>query len=68
VKGKVITTFVGFLPADDPQVSIIVVLDEPAGAPLSGRVAAPLFQKIADQTMRYLTQKDLFVQRPASHD
>ncbi|MBI1926561.1 penicillin-binding protein 2, partial [Candidatus Poribacteria bacterium] len=67
VKGKVITTFVGFLPADDPQVSIIVVLDEPAGAPLSGRVAAPLFQKIADQTMRYLTQKDLFVQRPTGN-
>jgi cell division protein FtsI (penicillin-binding protein 3) len=62
VKGKVVTTFAGFLPADDPLISIIVVLDEPAGAPLSSRVAAPIFQKIADQAMRYLTQKDLFAQ------
>ena len=63
VKGKVITSFAGFLPAEDPLVSIIVVVDEPAGAPLSSRVAAPIFREIANPVMRYLTQKDLFAQR-----
>ena len=63
VKGKVVNTFAGFLPADDPLISIIVVVDEPAGAPLSSHVTAPIFQKIANQAMRYLAQKALFAQR-----
>ena len=63
VDGKVITSFAGFLPAEDPLISIIVVVDEPAGAPLSSRVAAPIFREIANPVMRYLTQKDLFAQR-----
>ncbi len=62
VKGKVVNTFAGFLPAEDPLISIIAVVDEPAGAPLSSHVTAPIFQKIADQAMRYLSQKNLFAQ------
>ena len=57
VRGKEITTFAGFLPAEDPQVSIIIVVDEPVGARFSNQVAAPIFQRIADQTMRYLNQQ-----------
>ena len=63
VEGKVVTTFAGFLPAEDALLSIIVVVDEPAGAPLSSRVTAPIFQKIASEAMHYLSQKDLFVQK-----
>ena len=55
VKGKVIASFAGFLPAGAPLISIIVVIDEPQGAPLSTQVAAPVFQQIANQTVRYLT-------------
>jgi cell division protein FtsI/penicillin-binding protein 2 len=62
VKDKVVTTFIGFLPADDPGVSIIVVVDEPAGGPLSSRVTAPIFQKIASETIAYLNQTDVFAQ------
>ena len=62
VDGKVATTFIGFLPADDPAVSIIVVVDEPAGAPLSSRVTTPIFQKIASETIAYLNQTDVFAQ------
>ena len=63
VEGKVVTSFAGFLPAEDALLSIIVVVDEPAGAPLSSRVTAPMFQKIASEAMRYLSQKSLFVQK-----
>ena len=55
VTGKVIASFAGFLPAEAPLISIIVVIDEPQGAPLSTQVAAPVFQQIANQTVRYLT-------------
>ena len=62
VEGKVTATFAGFLPAEDALLSIIVVVDEPADAPLSSRVTAPIFQKIASEAMRYLSQKNIFVQ------
>ena len=65
VEGKVGATFAGFLPAEDALLSIIVVVDEPAGAPLSSRVTAPMFQRIASEAMRYLSQKNLFVQESA---
>ena len=62
VEGKVAATFAGFLPAEDALLSIIVVVDEPVNALLSSRVTAPIFQKIASEAMRYLSQKNLFVQ------
>ncbi len=58
--GKETMSFMGFLPADNPQISILVMLDEPTGARFSGQIAAPLFQKVAEQTMRYLKQTDFF--------
>ena len=67
VEGKVVATFAGFLPAEDPLLSIIVVVDEPTGAPLSSHVTAPIFQRIANQAMRYLSQKNLFVQTSTAH-
>jgi len=51
---KYIASFVGFLPAENPAVSIIVVADEPRGAHYGGTVCAPYFREISDQTMRYL--------------
>jgi cell division protein FtsI (penicillin-binding protein 3) len=47
-------SFVGFLPAEAPQIGIIVVIDEPQPVHTGGRVAAPVFKKIASQTIRYL--------------
>ena len=58
--GKEIMSFMGFLPAENPMVSIIVMLDEPKGARFSGQIAGPLFQQIAAQTMQYLKQTEFF--------
>jgi cell division protein FtsI/penicillin-binding protein 2 len=49
-----IATFVGFLPAEDPQISIIVVVDEPQPEHTGGLVSAPVFRDIAEQAVRYL--------------
>jgi len=43
-----------FLPAEDPRLSILVVLDEPKDHYYGGRVAAPVFQKIATQSLAHL--------------
>jgi cell division protein FtsI (penicillin-binding protein 3) len=51
---KYIASFVGVVPAEDPRLAIIVVLDEPQGAHLGGAVAAPVFKDIAVEALRYL--------------
>ncbi|MGE0028385.1 MAG: peptidoglycan D,D-transpeptidase FtsI family protein [Thermoleophilia bacterium] len=51
------SSFVGYAPADDPQLLIAVVVDEPTGIYYGGDVAAPAFEKIAEfslQNMRIL--------------
>ncbi|HET9609775.1 MAG TPA: penicillin-binding protein 2 [Acidimicrobiales bacterium] len=49
-----IATFAGFLPADDPEVSIIVVIDEPTTSVYASQVAAPAFAEIARHAVRTL--------------
>ena len=52
---KYIASFVGFLPVENPAISIIVVADEPTqDGYYGGTVCAPYFHEIADQTVRYL--------------
>lgn len=52
-----VATFGGFLPADDPAVSILVVIDEPQGyeSEISGgKAAAPLFAKLSRYALQHL--------------
>ena len=52
---KRVSSFVGFLPADRPEVAIAVVVDSPtAGSKYGGIAAAPAFASIGAFTMRYL--------------
>lgn len=50
-----ISSFVGFLPADRPEIAITVTIDSPTiGSSYGGIVAAPVFSEIGAFTMRYL--------------
>lgn len=56
-EGGTVASFIGFLPASKtvkPRVVIHVVVDHPHGAQFGAEVAAPAFQKIAVQVMKYL--------------
>jgi cell division protein FtsI/penicillin-binding protein 2 len=53
-KQKYVSSFVGFVPADNPRLAIIVVIYEPKGQIYGGVVAAPVFRDIADQSLSYL--------------
>ena len=48
---KYVASFVGFAPVQNPEVVIIVVIDEPAGSHHGGDVAAPVFREIAEQIL-----------------
>jgi len=47
-------SFVGFVPAEQPKLAILVVVDEPKTSPYGGVVAAPAFSAIAKQSLCYL--------------
>jgi cell division protein FtsI (penicillin-binding protein 3) len=51
---QLIASFVGFAPINNPAVTILVQLDSPVGAHEGGSVAAPVFKRIAEQTLPYL--------------
>ena len=54
-EGKKIASFVGFAPADDPQVACLVMLDEPEGGQyFGGVIAAPVVGAILEDVLRYL--------------
>jgi len=47
-------TFIGFAPVDDPKVVAVVMFDEPQGSHFGGTVAAPVFQEMLVDTLKYL--------------
>jgi cell division protein FtsI (penicillin-binding protein 3) len=47
-------SFAGFVPADNPRLSIVVIVDEPKTSSYGGVVAAPAFSAIARQSLCYL--------------
>lgn len=53
VKGKYIASFIGMVPAENPQLITLVVVDEP-NVPWGGSVAAPAFTEISQFALQYL--------------
>lgn len=51
---KFTASFIGFIPAGRPRLSIVVVLDEPKFPYYGGVVAAPIFKRTAADTLAYL--------------
>lgn len=47
--------FVGYVPAENPQLSILVLLDQPKGSYYGSTVAAPVFKEIASKALPYLS-------------
>ncbi len=51
---KYISSFIGFAPANDPQVIAIVLIDEPTGIYYGGTIAAPVIAELFDNILPYL--------------
>lgn len=51
---KRVASFIGFVPADDPRLVLLVLVDEPEVNVYGGVVAAPVFRNIASGTLRHL--------------
>ena len=53
-KTSYIASFVGYVPADRPRVTILVILDEPQGFYWGGSIAAPVFARVGLRIMHHL--------------
>ena len=51
---KVIASFVGFVPAQQPRLTMLVVINEPERGNWGGKIAAPVFQKVAKRVLAHL--------------
>ncbi|MEE9316584.1 MAG: penicillin-binding transpeptidase domain-containing protein [bacterium] len=49
-----IASFIGYLPAEQPKVTILVILDEPQGYYWGGSIAAPVFARVGLRIMHHL--------------
>ena len=55
VSGKYISSFIGFFPADNPELCISIVMDEPkAEGYYGGKVCGPVFRDVAERCASYL--------------
>lgn len=52
--GKYVSSFVGFFPADDPEICIGIFFDEPHNGYYGGVAAAPVFKRVAERAAAYL--------------
>ncbi|MDD5432185.1 MAG: penicillin-binding transpeptidase domain-containing protein [Candidatus Omnitrophica bacterium] len=51
---KFVASFIGFAPAEDPMLAIVVCVDEPHPVYFGGVVAAPVFRNVSSDAIRYL--------------
>lgn len=52
--GKYIASFVGFAPANDPEVIAIAIINEPQGVYYGGQIAAPVIRQLYENILPYL--------------
>lgn len=56
--GKYISSFIGFSPAEDPQILAMVVINNPKGVYYGGQIAAPVIKKLFENILPYLDRID----------
>lgn len=52
--GRYISSFIGFAPADDPQVIAIAIINNPQGVYYGGQVTAPIIRQLYENILPYL--------------
>ncbi|MBN6185943.1 stage V sporulation protein D [Aneurinibacillus sp. BA2021] len=53
-KSKHIVSFIGFAPADDPQILVYTAINNPKGIQFGGLVAAPIVRNIMESSLHYM--------------
>lgn len=65
--GKYISSLIAVAPADNPQIAILVVVDEPVGPYYGGTVAGPTARSVIEDTLNYLEVAPVFTEKEKEH-
>jgi len=65
---KFFSSFIGFFPADNPELCIAVMMDEPREGYYGGQTAAPIFKQIAERSANYLNIRPEDADEPSIPD
>lgn len=57
MRGHYIASFVGMAPLNDPEVIVLVIVDDPKGSIWGETVCGPVFKTVAEYSLRYLNAK-----------
>lgn len=57
-QGKYISSFIGFAPAEDPEVIAIAIINHPKGTYYGGTIAAPIVRQLFENILPYLEGMD----------
>ncbi|QST02987.1 hypothetical protein IMZ31_20790 (plasmid) [Pontibacillus sp. ALD_SL1] len=57
-KGEIVGSFIGFAPYEDPQVAMLIVVDQPQGVEFGSLSAGPIYKDVMEETLRYLSVKN----------
>lgn len=55
---KYVASFIGFTPAENPQLAICVIIDSPRSYYYGGVIAAPVFKNVAVDVLRYFKTRE----------
>lgn len=64
--GKYISSFLGFAPADNPQIMGLVMIDEPVGVYYGGTIAAPVMSELFQNILPYLGIEESYMETESS--
>ena len=53
-KNRYLSSFIGFAPADDPRLALVVIVENPRKHTYGGVVAAPIFKSITEKVLFYM--------------
>lgn len=59
LSGHYIASFCGFAPVEDPKITVLIIIDDPADVYYGGQIAAPIAGEIFEQVLRYLNVKPI---------
>ncbi len=67
VDGEYIASFVGCAPADDPQIAVLIIIDEPQSEVHGGgAIAAPVAGSVIEQTLEYMNVEPVYTDEELS--
>jgi cell division protein FtsI (penicillin-binding protein 3) len=65
-KSKYVGSFAGFAPVNSPALTVVVIIDSAVGLHQGGQVAAPVFQRVMQESLEYLNvPHDMELRNPA---